>query len=71
MDEKIAQQAREEIAHAILFYQMNGWDWLDVVSFIAAKATGHWPPPPREYRPLGCRGGRPRKVKPTMQTEYT
>lgn len=36
---------REDIKAAIEFYEARGWDWLMVVSYLSAKATGHWPLP--------------------------
>lgn len=34
----------EEIKAAIAFYEARGWDWLPVVAFLSARATGMWPP---------------------------
>lgn len=33
-----------EIRQAIAFYESRGWNWLSIVSFLSAKAIGHWPP---------------------------
>ena len=35
--------ARAEITQAIIFYNGRGWDWLPLVSYLTAKATGDWP----------------------------
>jgi hypothetical protein len=38
------ETACAEIRSAIIFYEKRGWDWLMLVSYLSAKATGHWPP---------------------------
>lgn len=34
---RIATQAKEEIRHAILFYECRGWCWLSLVDFLLYK----------------------------------
>lgn len=41
----MTEAVRNEIKALIAFYEERGKDWLLAVSYTAAKATGHWPPP--------------------------
>lgn len=36
-------ELKSEILAAIKFYEQRGWDWLDVVAFLSAKAVGMLP----------------------------
>jgi hypothetical protein len=37
-------QQREDILTLILWYEVRGYDWLDVVTFLMAYRAGMWPP---------------------------
>ena len=51
-------EAQQEIKDCIEFYESRGWDWLDVVAFLAMEHTGrlerylnpHRRKMPHEYR---------------------
>lgn len=36
---------RDDIREAIVFYDAHGWDWTNVVAFLAMQASGWWPLP--------------------------
>lgn len=36
-------EAEEEVLAAIRYYEARGWDWLEVVAFISARALGTLP----------------------------
>lgn len=36
---------RQNIKSLIAYYEERGLDWLDIVGYLTAVATGRWPPP--------------------------
>jgi hypothetical protein len=51
---------QDEIKAAIRFYERRGWDWLPLVAYLSAKASGNWPPPVIRTA-IGAGQGRRRK----------
>lgn len=56
----IPAEQRSEIRALIAYYDVHGWDWVDIVGYHAAVFTGRWPEPRPERK-----GGRPRVSLPT------